>query len=157
MRQLNDEPKPVYKVGFIREKGKATAREVQWSPEAGSSLLESEGWGFYGRFNSGLGGFLIGLAFQGLSQVSWFGLHLSWGKRNNLESILLISPVADLYLSFRLQECRPPSSQDAGTIIALRGGWDTHSSALGLQTQQAEIDISKSQKQSKRWSSGGIH
>jgi hypothetical protein len=28
MRQLNDEPKLVYKVGFIREKGKATAREV---------------------------------------------------------------------------------------------------------------------------------
>jgi hypothetical protein len=28
VRQLNDEPKLVYKVGFIREKGKATAREV---------------------------------------------------------------------------------------------------------------------------------
>jgi hypothetical protein len=56
----------------------------------------------------------------------------------HLESILLISPVADLYLSFRLQECRPPSPQDAGIIIALRGGWDTHSSALGLQTQQKE-------------------
>jgi hypothetical protein len=27
MRQLNDEPTPVYKVGFIREKGKAIARE----------------------------------------------------------------------------------------------------------------------------------
>jgi hypothetical protein len=27
VRQLNDEPKPVYKVGFIREKGKATAGE----------------------------------------------------------------------------------------------------------------------------------
>jgi hypothetical protein len=26
VRQLIDEPKPVYKVGFIREKGKATAR-----------------------------------------------------------------------------------------------------------------------------------
>jgi hypothetical protein len=26
-RQLNDEPKLVYKVGFIREKGKDTARE----------------------------------------------------------------------------------------------------------------------------------
>jgi hypothetical protein len=31
--------KSFYKVGFIREKGKAIAREVQWSPEAGSSLL----------------------------------------------------------------------------------------------------------------------
>jgi hypothetical protein len=39
MRQLNVEPKPVYKVGFIREKGKATAREVQQSPETGNSLL----------------------------------------------------------------------------------------------------------------------
>jgi hypothetical protein len=29
------EPNPVYKVGFIREKGKATAREVQRSPETG--------------------------------------------------------------------------------------------------------------------------
>jgi hypothetical protein len=36
---VNDEPKPVYKVGFVREKGKATAREAQWSPEASSSLL----------------------------------------------------------------------------------------------------------------------
>jgi hypothetical protein len=26
-----------FEVGFIREKGKATAREVQWSPEAGSA------------------------------------------------------------------------------------------------------------------------
>jgi hypothetical protein len=39
VRQLNDAPKPVYKVGFIREKGKATAREVQQSLETGSSLL----------------------------------------------------------------------------------------------------------------------
>jgi hypothetical protein len=39
VRQLNDESKLVYKVGFIREKGKATAREVQQSLEASSSLL----------------------------------------------------------------------------------------------------------------------
>jgi hypothetical protein len=38
MRQLNDESKPVYKVGFIREKGKATAREAQQSLEASNSL-----------------------------------------------------------------------------------------------------------------------
>jgi hypothetical protein len=38
-RQLNDEPKPVCKVGFIREKGKATARALQRSPEAGNSLF----------------------------------------------------------------------------------------------------------------------
>jgi hypothetical protein len=39
VRQLNDEPNLEYKVGFIREKGKARAREVNQSPEAGSSLL----------------------------------------------------------------------------------------------------------------------
>jgi hypothetical protein len=63
-----------------------------------------------------------------------------WGRENNLESILLISPVADLsdpvsplqdaemqvYNSF--SGCRNHST--------LHGGWDTHSSALGLQTQQ---------------------
>jgi hypothetical protein len=39
VRQLNDEPKLVYKVGFIREKGKATVRELQPSSEACGSLL----------------------------------------------------------------------------------------------------------------------
>jgi hypothetical protein len=39
MRQLNEEPKLVYKIGFIREKGKVTAREVQQSPEVGNSLF----------------------------------------------------------------------------------------------------------------------
>jgi hypothetical protein len=43
------------------------------------------------------------------------------GAGNNLESILLISPVADLYLSFRMQECRPPSPQDAGMILLSMG------------------------------------
>jgi hypothetical protein len=38
MRQLNDELKPGYKVGLIREKGKATARELQQSPGASGSL-----------------------------------------------------------------------------------------------------------------------
>jgi hypothetical protein len=39
VRQLIDEPKLVYEVGFIREKGKAIVRAVQQSPEIGSSLL----------------------------------------------------------------------------------------------------------------------
>jgi hypothetical protein len=38
MRQLNDDSKAIYKVGFIREKGKATARELQQSPEVCGSL-----------------------------------------------------------------------------------------------------------------------
>jgi hypothetical protein len=62
------------------------------------------------------------------------------GGGNNHESILLISPVADLW---------DPESplQGAGMQIynsfsghknhsALHGGMDTHSSALGLQTQE---------------------
>jgi hypothetical protein len=53
MRKLNDEPKPVYKIGFIREKGKATARALQQSPEASNSLLRRR-LGFYRCFNSGL-------------------------------------------------------------------------------------------------------
>jgi hypothetical protein len=52
-------------------------------------------------------------------ELVWFAPLL--GEGNNLESILLISLVADLYLSFRMQECRPPSSQDAGMIWLSRG------------------------------------
>jgi hypothetical protein len=66
IRQLNDEPKPVYKVRFIREKGKATAKVCSGAPKP-VTPCSGKGWGFYGCFNSGLGGFLICLAFQGLS------------------------------------------------------------------------------------------
>jgi hypothetical protein len=59
--------------------------------------------------------------------VNWFGLHLYWRRGNNFESILLISPVVDPYLSFRMQECRPPSPQDAGMILLSMGdGMLTH-------------------------------
>jgi hypothetical protein len=57
-------------------------------------------------------------AFSG--KLVWFAPLL--GERNNLESILLISPVADLYLSLRMQECRPPSPQDVGMILPCMGG-----------------------------------
>jgi hypothetical protein len=70
------------------------------------------------------------------SELVWFAPLL--GEGNNLESILLISPVADLYLSFRMKECRPPSPRDAEMILLSMWDADTHSSALGLQTQQQE-------------------
>jgi hypothetical protein len=38
VRQLNDKPKPVYKVGFIREKGKAIVRALQRRSEASGWL-----------------------------------------------------------------------------------------------------------------------
>jgi hypothetical protein len=59
---------------------------------------------------------------------------------NNLESILFISPVADLW-----DPVFPPqgvgmqsynSFSGCRTHSALHGGWATHSSALGIQTQQ---------------------
>jgi hypothetical protein len=56
-------------------------------------------------------------AFSG--ELVWFAPLL--GKGNNLESILLISPVADLYVSFRMQEYRPPSPQDVGMILLSMG------------------------------------
>jgi hypothetical protein len=58
MRQLYDEPKLVYEVGFSREKGKATAK-VLTAAEPGSWWLAAQvkPGGFYGRSNSGLGRF----------------------------------------------------------------------------------------------------
>jgi hypothetical protein len=69
-------------VGFIREKGKATAQV-----KAGVFMdVLTQGWG----------GVPIGRAFHRLFQVNWCSLHLYWGSGSNLESTLLISPVADL-------------------------------------------------------------
>jgi hypothetical protein len=43
---------------------------------------------------------------------------------------------------FRMQECRSITpSQDAGMIVLCMGEWDTHSSALSLQTQQLEESL----------------
>jgi hypothetical protein len=72
----------------------------------------------------------ISRAFSG--ELVWFA-HLL-GEGNNLESILLISLVADLSDSvslFRMQECRPPSPQDAGMILLSMGdGILTHLSKV---------------------------
>jgi hypothetical protein len=56
-------------------------------------------------------------AFSG--DVVWLAPLL--GRGNNLESTLLISSVADLYLSFRIQERRPPCPQDAGMVLPSMG------------------------------------
>jgi hypothetical protein len=51
-------------------------------------------------------------------------LHLYWGRGNNLESIFssaLWQIYQTLYLFFRMQECRPPSPQDAGMIVLSMG------------------------------------
>jgi hypothetical protein len=54
-----------------------------------------EGWGFYGRFNSGLGG-LFSLAVDSRAFLDEWFVCPYWGRGNSLESILFISPVADL-------------------------------------------------------------
>jgi hypothetical protein len=74
----------------------------------------------------GLGGlFSLAMDSQAFSgELVWLAPFL--GEGNNLESILLISPVADLYLSFRMQECR---------CSPCHGGMG-YSPALCLQTQQ---------------------
>jgi hypothetical protein len=56
MRQLDNEPKPAYKVGFIREKERLQLEQCSraWKLVAHCT---GEGWGFYGHSNSGLGGF----------------------------------------------------------------------------------------------------
>jgi hypothetical protein len=41
----------------------------------------------------------------------------------------------NLYILFRAQKDRFTTAQDAGIIVLSMGGWDTHSSTLGLQTQ----------------------
>jgi hypothetical protein len=45
-----------------------------------------------------------------------------------------------LYLLVSVQECRfITPSQDARVIVLSMGGWDTHSSVLGFQTQQIKL------------------
>jgi hypothetical protein len=54
-RQLKDEPKPVYKKGDLLERKERP--QLEQCSGAWKSLVRcsSEGWGFYGCFNSGFG------------------------------------------------------------------------------------------------------
>jgi hypothetical protein len=69
-----------------------------------------------------------------LSQVNWFGLHLYWGRGNNLESILLlISPVSDLSDSVSLLE-------DAGMQASnSSGSWGMGHSLICLRSPDPTI------------------
>jgi hypothetical protein len=75
----------------------------------------------------------------------WAGLFAPCGG-NNLESILLISPVVDyetVYLLLRVQECRfmRPclSFSRCRAHSALHGGWDTDSLICPLDSQTPQI------------------
>jgi hypothetical protein len=124
MRQLIDKPKPVYEVGFPREKGKAKLEQCSgaWKPVARCS---GKGWNFYGHFNSGLGGFfslamdlrtfldkLICLPLVGVGEtiLKAFCLSALWQIYQTLYPLL------------RVQECRfTTPSQDAGIIVLSMG------------------------------------
>jgi hypothetical protein len=71
VRQLNDEPKPVYRIRFIGDSYSLSFERLQLRYCSGVWKLvtpcSGKSWGFYRLLNSGLGIFLIGLAFQGLS------------------------------------------------------------------------------------------
>jgi hypothetical protein len=41
-------------------------------------------------------------------------------------------------------------SQHAGVIVLSMGRWDTHSSALGLQTQQQELEVARRHKEASK-------
>jgi hypothetical protein len=99
---------------------------VQQSPEAGSLLLRWRLEFLMDVLTLDWGIFLLAMHFKIF--LRWTGLVCTFiGAGDNLESILLISPVANLYLSFRMQECRPPSPQDAGMLLlSIRDGILTH-------------------------------
>jgi hypothetical protein len=111
-------------VGFIRDKGKA--RAVQQSPETRCS---GEGWGFYGCFNSGLGG-LFSLAMDSwafLDELVFLPL-IGGGEtilRAFCSSALYLSdPVSPLWM----QKCRFTALyQNAGiTVLSVGDGILTH-------------------------------
>jgi hypothetical protein len=116
VRQVNDDPRLVYIKWDLLERKERLQLEACRGAQKLVTCCSGEGWGFYGHFNSGMGRGshwpCISRPFSG--ELVWFAPLL--GEGNNLESILLISLVADLHLSFRMQECRSPSPQDAGMI-----------------------------------------
>jgi hypothetical protein len=68
-------------------------------------------------------------------EVNWFVFPLIGGVETILRafcSSALWQIYETLYLLFRMQECRFTTPQDAGIIVLSVGGWDTHSSSLGL-------------------------
>jgi hypothetical protein len=78
--------------------------------------------------------------------MNCFVFSLLGGWEGNLESILLISSVADLSDPiFPLQGTGMPIYNSSGcrNHSVLHGGWDIHSSAIGLQTQQGHLIYAK--------------
>jgi hypothetical protein len=136
---LTCETRPVHEVGFIRKE------RLQLQQCSGAQKLvapcSGEGWGFLWMLYLWVRVrvrwvLIIGCGFARAGSLTRAGLFAPyWGRGNNLESILFISPMADLW-----DPVSPP--QGAGMQIynssrcrahsALHGGWDTHSSVTLL-------------------------
>jgi hypothetical protein len=102
-----------------------------------------KGWGFYGCSNSGLGGFfslaMDSWAFSG--ELVWFASLLGEGKqswehfahqpcgRSIRPSVSSLGCRSAVYNTF--SGCR--------NDFAFHGGWDTHSSALGLRPNKKNL------------------
>jgi hypothetical protein len=139
LRQLIDDPKPVYEV----ERKKMIQLEKCSRTRKLVAPCSGEGWGFYGRYKSGLGGKRFSLVMHFTGFLRWTGIVSTFigGREQSWEHFayqpcgrsvrLCISSFgwrnAGLHL-LRMQEwyCSP-------------WGWDTHSSVLGLQTQQYDF------------------
>jgi hypothetical protein len=69
MRQLNDEPKPLHKKLYLLERKERLQLEECSGARKSVTPCSGKGWGFYRRFNSGLGrgshSQCISLAFLG--------------------------------------------------------------------------------------------
>jgi hypothetical protein len=146
---LTCEPRPEHKVGFIREKGKAAARAVQWSLEAGSSLLMwSLGllWmlSFWVRVRVRWD-FSVGRGFVHAVSLRWAGLFAPYGEWGTTLRASYLSALWQVYETLHLllvvQECRFMSSLGCRAHSALHGVWGTDSLIypLGPQTQQHRL------------------
>jgi hypothetical protein len=94
--------------------------------EPGVVPRSGEGWGFYGRFNSGLGGF-FSLAIDSWAFLDELVYLPLIGGRGTILRAFCSSALWQIYqtqyLLFRMQECRfPTPSQDAGMIVLSRWG-----------------------------------
>jgi hypothetical protein len=84
VRQLNDEPKPVYIKWDLLERKERLQLEYCSGAQKPVASCSGEGWGFYGCSNSVLGGF-FSLAMDSWTfsdELIWFALLLGEGKQS---------------------------------------------------------------------------
>jgi hypothetical protein len=103
VRQLNDEPDTVHIKWHLLERKERLQLEQCSGAWKLLAYCSGEGWSFYGRYNSGLGGFFsLDMDLQAFSsELLWFATY------GGGETILrtLWQGYQTLYLFFRMQKC----------------------------------------------------